>query len=233
MSHDAEIFDDELDLLACQVDLRAARVVELGCGDAALARRLLQRFPAAELTALEVDPHQHERNLASPAPRLTFVHAGAERIPAPDAAFDGALMLKSLHHVPPLRMGAALAEVARVLVPDGWLYVSEPVYGGALNEIVRLFNDEREVRIAAQRALDDALCTGAWRQVADRQFEMPVRFRDWAEFEQRMLRPSWAADRDIDAGLLAQVRERFEPHVGAQGARFTRPMHVRVLRRGR
>ena len=30
-------------------------------------------------------------------------------------------------------------------------------------------------------------------------------------------------------GTLAEVRAVFEPHCGADGAHFTRPMHVRVL----
>ena len=50
-----------------------------------------------------------------------------------------------------------LAEVARVVKPGGWFYVSEPIYGGALNQIVRLYNDEGTVRAAAQAALDRAL----------------------------------------------------------------------------
>ncbi len=71
--------------------------------------------------------------------------------------FDLALMHKSLHHVPLTAMDQALAEVARVLRPGGYLYVSEPVYAGPLNEIVRLYNDEGVVRAAAQAALDRAL----------------------------------------------------------------------------
>ena len=57
-------------------------------------------------------------------------------------------------------MAQALGEVARVLRPGGHLYVSEPVYGGAFNEVIRVFNDEGVVRAAAQAALDDALGAG-------------------------------------------------------------------------
>ena len=71
-------------------------------------------------------------------------------------------MLKSLHHVPMALMDQALAELARVLRPCGWLYVSEPVYAGQLNELIRLFNDEGEVRAAAQAALDRAVASGRW-----------------------------------------------------------------------
>lgn len=226
------IVDDELDLLESLVPLDRLRLIELGCGDARLARALLERHPGAEVTGLEVDPRQHARNLATAQDRLRFVHSGAEAIPAPDASFDGALMLKSLHHVPVPRMAQALAEIARVLVPGGWLYVSEPVYEGALNEIVRLFNDEGEVRAAAQRALDDALRSGLWEPAADRRFATTARFASFADFEQRMMRPSWA-EHAVDDALTARVRSAFEAHQHPGGATFTRPMHVRLLRRSR
>jgi hypothetical protein len=122
--------------------------------------------------------------------------------------------------------------VARVLRLGGHLYVSEPVYGGALNEVVRLYNEEGAVRAAAQAALDAALRSGVWEQVAERRFEMPAHFADFADFEQRMMRPTYA-DHRIDDAKLASVRAVFEPHVGPGGAHFTRPMHVRVLRRVR
>jgi len=79
-------------------------------------------------------------------------------------------------------------------------------------------------------ALDEALHTRDWVQVAERRFEMPVRFRDFADFEQRMMRPTFA-DHFIDETILATTRAAFELHVGPDGAGFNRPMHVRLLRR--
>lgn len=225
------LVDDELGVLAELVPLAGQRIVELGCGNARLARALLARHPDARVTGLEVDERQHAKNLAAPqTPGLHFLAGGAEAIPLPDAGFDLALMLKSLHHVPLPLMAQALREVARVLRPGGHLYVSEPVYDGALNEVIRLFNDEGRVRAAAQAALDEALRGEAWRQVAERRFEMPVHFQDFADFEQRMMRPTYA-DHRIDDAKLAAVRAVFEPHCSPEGAAFTRPMHVRLLQR--
>ncbi len=222
--------DDELDILSSLVPLSGQRIIELGCGAAHLARSLLLRWPGCFVTALEVDERQHAKNLAMPQERLTFVAAGAQAIPEGDARFDLALMLKSLHHVPRPLMATALGEVARVLRPGGHLYVSEPVFDGPFNELIRLFNDEGTVRAAAQSALDDALRTGTWEQVAVRRFEMPVHFRHFEDFEQRMMRPTFA-DHAIDDAKLAAVRRAFEPHCGTHGAHFKRPMHVRLLRR--
>lgn len=225
------LIHDELDLLARRVPLAGAEVIELGCGAARLARDLLTRHPGTRLCGLEVDERQHAKNLAAPPlPGLSFIAGGAQAIPFADARFDVALMLKSLHHVPLPLLDQALAEVARVLRPQGYLYVSEPVYDGALNEVIRLFNDEGVVRAAAQAAVDAALRTGTWEQVAQDDFEMPVHFRDFADFEQRMMRPTFA-DHRIDEAKLAAVRAVYQPHQGPDGADFTRPMRVRVLRK--
>jgi SAM-dependent methyltransferase len=221
---------DELAVLAELVSLDDAQVIELGCGDARLARTLLQCYPGCRVTGLEVDVRQHAKNLADPQDDLTFIAAGAQAIPLADASFDLALMLKSLHHVPLSAMAPALGEVARVLRPGGYLYVSEPIYDGPMNEVIRLFNDEGVVRAAAQAALDAALLTGVWMQVAQRRFATAVHFRDFADFERRMMRPSYA-DHQLDDAKMAAVRAAFEPHCGPAGADFTRPMHVRLLRR--
>jgi ubiquinone/menaquinone biosynthesis C-methylase UbiE len=224
------LIDDELTVLADLIPLDKRDIIELGCGTAQLARTLLSRFPDSRVTGLEVDGRQHAKNLASPQPGLSFVASGAQAIPFLDASFDVALMLKSLHHVPMPLLAQALGEAGRVLRPRGHLYVSEPVYAGPFNEVIRLFNDEGVVRAAAQAAVDAALQTGRWEQVAERRFRMPVSFKDFDDFERRMMRPTFA-DHRIDDAKLAVVRAAFEPHLIAGGAHFQRPMHVRVLRR--
>jgi len=226
---------NELDILTELVPLGAGlRVIELGCGNARLLTELLQRCPSCEALALEVDAMQHAKNLARQPedlqPRLRFLQESATSIPAADASFDLALMLKSLHHIPQPGMQAALAQTWRVLKPGGWLYVSEPVYDGALNNIVKLYNEEGPVRAAAQAALDQALLTGAWLQTAERRFDMPAHFPNWESFEQRMLYPSFA-DHRITDDLRHRVKAAFEPYCSAEGASFTRPMHVRLLQK--
>lgn len=223
--------NEELDLLQSLIDLEQhPRVIELGCGAAELSRKLLARCPSCEITALEVDQRQHAKNLLKPMQRLQFVPAGAQSIPFPTGAFDLALMLKSLHHVPLELMGQALSEVHRVLRPGGLLYVSEPVFAGALNEVMRLFHDEEQVRAAAVRALQAAVLSGAWEQVSETLFEMPVHYRNFAEFEERMVGVTFVTHH-LDATTLQAVRARFEPHMSADGADFARPMRVNLLRK--
>ncbi len=228
----AALTTDELDILAELLPAPGPTIIELGCGAAWMARKMLQRWPLLTYLGLEVDHIQHGRNLQDPPIGMRFAAAGAEDIPTPDAAFDLALMLKSLHHIPLAAMDQALDEIARVLRPGGHLYVSEPVYAGALNDIVRLYNDEGVVRAAAQAAVDRALAKpgSCWQEVAQRRFDMPVRYADFAEFERRMLYPTFTTHQ-IDDALLARIAAAFAPHCGSDGAHFVRPMHVRLLQR--
>jgi len=222
---------DELELLETLVDLRAAQpMIELGCGAAALARSLLARHPGCHVTALDVDARQHAKNLLQPQHGLEFMAAGAQSIPCASGTFGLALMLKSLHHVPLPLLQTALAEIHRVLRPQGLLYVSEPVFAGDLNEIMRVFHDEQQVRAAALTAVRTAVDSGAWQQVSETRFGVPVTYRDFAEFERRQIGVTYL-DHQLDAADLAQVRERFEPHMTASGAHFVRPMRVNLLRK--
>lgn len=224
---------DELDLIVKMLPLdRPLHLIELGCGAAATARALLARFPDMRITGLEVDTVQMAKNRAEPAHGLEFVESGAQAIPFEAARFDCAMMLKSLHHVPMPLMAQALGEIARVIRPGGLLYVSEPSYGGAFNDIVRLFNDEGKVRAAAQGALDAAMTEPdpLWEQIDEIRFTMPARFQDFDDFERKVMRPSYA-DHRLDAEMIERVRAAFAPHQREDGARFVRLMHVRLFKR--
>jgi SAM-dependent methyltransferase len=226
-----ELIADEAELMRRELPLAGARVVELGCGKAELARRLVERGWVASVTALEVDRRQHEANLASAHPQaLRFMAGGAEAIPLPDASCDIVLMLKSLHHVPMAALDRALGEVRRVLAPGGWLYASEPVYAGDFNDIIKLFHDEGEVRAAAYAALQRAAQRGVLSWEREIAFDTPVAFRDFADFEDRIVRVTYD-DRELRGDLRDEVRPRFERFMTVDGARFMRPMRVNVLRR--
>lgn len=225
------LITDELQLLHSLVDLdQHTHIIELGCGAAQLSRNLLARFPACEVNALEVDERQHAKNLAKPQAGLHFMQAGAQAIPFDAEQFDLALMLKSLHHIPLDLMDQALREVGRVLKPGGLLYVLEPVFAGTLNEILRLFHDEQQVRTAALNALKRAVASGAWQQQAEVFFDLPVQYRDFADFEQRMIGVTYL-NHSLDPSTLAAVRSAFEQHMGPDGACFERPTRVNLLRK--
>jgi len=227
----AELVTDEIDFLRRVVPLDGARLIELGCGSADLSRRLVERGIVRSVVALEVDQRQHAAHLAGRAtPGLTFVLGAAEAIPLPDAQFDLAIMLKSLHHVPLDHLDEALREVRRVLVPGGRLYVSEPVYAGDFNEIVRLFHDEGVVRTAAYRAITHAAATGVLKSVGEHVFDTELAFRDYDDFVDKIVRVTHSDIRMPDA-IADEARARFERHMTPTGARFVRQMRINVLQK--
>jgi ubiquinone/menaquinone biosynthesis C-methylase UbiE len=221
----------EIELLGEELPLENARLIELGCGAAAMTRLIAERYPVAEIVATEVDSKQHAKNLlAEPIPKVTFAAGGAERIGADDSSFDVVLMFKSLHHVPGELLDVALDEVARVLRPGGLAWISEPVYAGPYNDIMKLFHDERVVREQAFEALRRTVESGRLELERELFFRAPVKFADFAEFDRRMLQVTHTEHR-LDDALLAQVRATFETHLGPDGARFAQPMRVDLLRR--
>jgi SAM-dependent methyltransferase len=212
--------------------LEDARLLELGCGAAFTTRRLAETFPVREIVAMEVDRIQHEKNLLIPdLPNVTFQFGGAQDIALPDDSVDAVIMLKSLHHVPVSDMDAAFSEITRVLSPGGLAYISEPVYAGEFNEILRLFNDEKVVREAAFQAIRRVVDSAQLRLEREVHFHSTTRFEGFEEFEHRILGATHSSF-DVDEALHAQVREKFMPHVGDNGvAEFLSPLRADLLRK--
>ncbi len=221
----------ELEIIEAKLPIQDARVLELGCGRAWMTRQISERFRPASLVATEVDRIQHEKNLQiSDLPNVRFVYGGAEDIDLPDASIDIVLMLKSLHHVPRELMSRALGEIARVLRPGGLAYISEPVYQGDFNDILKLFNDEEEVRKLAFAAVKESMNSGGMELVEQIFFNSPGHYRDFAEFEDRMLNVTHT-EHDIDAHLYEKIRTSFMAHMTEDGAHFLKPSRVDLLRK--
>ncbi len=225
---------DEFDILLPLLPWDGAEVLELGCGTAQKTRVIAERTGVARIVAAEVDPVAHRRNLAiSDLPRVRFASFGAEAIDAPEASFDIVLMFKSLHHVPVERMDDALVEIRRVLKPGGWLYVSEPVFDGALNEVMRVFHDEEQVRLAAWQALQRAVSRGLLQHERQIFFRSPQFIGSFEDY-QRGIEATTHTDHTITEAQLAEMRRRFERNgTPAEGYRFEVPNRVDLLRRAR
>lgn len=212
--------------------LKGARLLELGCGAAFTTRRLAEAFPDTEIIAMEVDRIQHEKNLLIPdLPNVTFLYGGAQAIDLPDDSIDAVIMLKSLHHVPVNDMDLAFSEITRVLRPGGLAYISEPVYAGDFNDILRLFNDEKEVREAAFAATRRAVEQGPLVLENEIHFYSLTRFDGFEEFERRILGATHS-NFDIDEVLYGEIKARFMPHLGKDGiAEFLTPLRADLLRK--
>ena len=222
----------ERDIYNALLALDGKDILELGCGRAEITRAIATEGTGRRITALEVDEIQHGHHLRiDDLPNVHFAMAGAEAIPAPDDAFDVAFMFKSLHHVPPDLMDRALAEIRRVLRPGGYAYVSEPLFAGDFNEILRLFHDEQQVRQAAFEAVRRAVGQGVLSLVQEVFFNAPVSFDGFADFEAKILKATHTDHRLSDA-LHTEVRRRFEQHLQGGAAHFLMPIRVDLLRKG-
>ncbi len=211
--------------------LHGAHIIELGCGSAAHTRAIAETGLPATILACEVDTIQHQKNLAiTDLPTVTFTHAGAQAIPAEEASADIVMMFKSLHHVPLEAMDSAMQEIRRVLRPGGLAYISEPVFAGDFNEVLRLFHDEKSVREAAFSTVCKAVGQGVFEIVGQHFFNTPNNFESFVDFERRVISVTHT-DHQLSLEKLRVVREKFEGFMGPEGARFVMPIRVDLLRR--
>ena len=221
----------EFDVLSRLLPLAGARVLELGCGAAEKTRQIAEQTDVAAIVAAEIDPIQHARNVEiDDLPTVTFKSYGAEAIAEPADHFDIVLMFKSLHHVPTSAMDDALSEIRRVLEPGGLAYISEPVFAGSFNEVIRLFHDESAVRKAAFEAVARAVDAGKFELVEETFFTNVFELENFGQFEAGVLNVTHT-NHDLTPELLKKVREEFESHRGERGYAFEAPNRVDLLRK--
>jgi SAM-dependent methyltransferase len=226
---EADFVADEADILCELLHLQGAMVLELGCGKAEKTRVVARK--ASSVLALEVDGIQLAKNLAiTDLPNVRFEHGGAEKIPAADSSFGIVLMFKSLHHVPVEMMDSAFSEIRRVLKPGGVAYISEPVYAGDFNDILKLFHDEKAVREAAFAAEKRAVSSGLLALEIQKFFLQPMRFADFEQFEEQVLKVTHT-EHKLSAETLEKVRSKFSEHMTQAGATFHMPIRVDLLGR--
>jgi SAM-dependent methyltransferase len=195
-----------IDVMADLLELDARDVVDVGCGDGALVRRFAGL--GARVTGVEVDPAVVAAAQArEPVAGERYVQGTGQDLGLPDDSADVVVFMQSLHHVPPARMDDALAEAARVVRPGGAVYVQEPLPEGEFFELVKLVDDETEVRALAQQALARASAAGLQ---CDRElrFDVPVTLQSFDAVRARVVGadPSRAA-RFME--LEPQLRERY------------------------
>jgi len=204
-------------------------ILELGCGCAEITRTIATSGTNRNITALEVDEIAHKKNLQiTDLPNVTFGLSGAQEIPLQDKSVDVVFMFKSLHHVPIELMETSMQEIKRVLKPGGLVYISEPVFAGEFNDILRLFHDEQKVREAAFNTIKNAVNEGMFSLVEETFFNSPMKFESFDEFENDTIKATHS-NHTLDDDLYMLVKKRFEQHMGDDGAQFLMPIRVDLL----
>lgn len=219
---EAEIFESVL-------SLDHQNILETGCGDAVLTRLIAEAGEGRTITATEVDIIQHEKNkLINDLSNVTFELASCENISAKNNSFDTVFMFKSFHHVPKSQMFRALQEIKRVLKPDGIVYISEPIFAGEFNEILRLFHDEEMVRKAAFETIEKAVDDNYFFLENEIFFNTPVTFDNFEQFEKRVINVTFA-EHQLSDELNAKVKHCFSQYYENNKGNFLIPVRVDIL----
>jgi ubiquinone/menaquinone biosynthesis C-methylase UbiE len=111
------------------------RLLDVGCGSGAAVRAAAATVAHAVGVDLSQGMIDRARELAGTTPNVEFSVADAEALPFEDATFTALLCTTSFHHYPnPER---AVAEMARVLTPDGRIVIADIVSD---RQIMRVFD---------------------------------------------------------------------------------------------
>jgi SAM-dependent methyltransferase len=108
------------------------RVLDVGCGTGNLLRSAGKRYPTVDLVGLDPDPKalaRAGRKLRRARLTVQLDRGFAQELPYPDGSFDRVFSSLMLHHLDSESKDALLAEVRRVLRPDGLLILADAVLG--------------------------------------------------------------------------------------------------------
>ena len=223
-------FRTHQDVLAQAVPLADALVLDVGCGNGRITR--LIAACGARVVGIDPGARQIERAQAEASVNgERYVMGAAENLAIAEGSADVIIFFNSLHHVPEAAMDRALAEARRVLKPQGWLAVAEPLADGPQFELQRPYNDETEVRAKAYAAVKRAAADG-FRPISESTYVADGKqasFETWRE-NSVAINPKRAK---IFAEHEAELRARFEKYgeKRADGWHFPNPIRVNVLRK--
>ena len=111
---------------------RSLRGLDVGCGTGRLLAFLHQAWPGLKWTGLDLSPPYlaEARRLIGDTARVKLIEGAAEKLPFEDASLDLVVSSFLLHELPAEIRGKALAEIARVLRPDGLVVVVDSIQRG-------------------------------------------------------------------------------------------------------
>ena len=223
------------------------RVLEIGCGTGVVSREIARRVgPTGSVIAL--DPcrafleHAERLAVADGLSTLTFREADARSLDLPDGAFDIAVAVTVLCHVP--GRDAVLRELRRVARPGGYVLVMDGDYASnqlahpdrALTERIvdawrgQVVDDPRLVRrlgpLLAEAGLVVEDVRGHVHVELGRVDEATSFIWQWSLFALKQALAAGALTEAEGDGWLAQLR-----HLHAEGGLFGSVNYVSVLAR--
>lgn len=150
--------------------VEGGRVLEIGCGRGVGTKLILDEFGVERVDAFDLDPHMVElarQRLRSELHRVRLWVGDAEQIDAPDNHYDAVFDFGIIHHCPDWQK--AIAEVQRVLKPDGRFFAEEVLDRFILNPLVRTVLDHPLKNRFGAAAFANGLTAHGFNVVATRQ----------------------------------------------------------------
>jgi len=129
---------------------RALRGLDVGCGTGRLLAFLHGAWPGMKFTGLDLSPPYlaEARRLIGHTARVKLTPGAAERLPFDDASLDLVVSSFLMHELPADIRLAVLAEMARVVKPDGLVVIvdsmqkgDEPAWDGLLDLFPHYFHE--------------------------------------------------------------------------------------------
>jgi ubiquinone/menaquinone biosynthesis C-methylase UbiE len=209
--------------------LQGRNVLDIGCGDGAFVRELARA--GAHVTGLECSEAQLALcRQAAPVADESYLAGVGQALPFPDGLFDAAVFRASLHHVPAGEMTTALREARRATRRGGEIFVFEPLATGPSFELVRLIDDETEVRRLAQQAIARSVVEGWLSRKHSALLTAEVVYSDLDAVRRRLVAIDGARAALFDA-RRAEIERVFNAGGAAteRGRLFTQPFRLDVL----
>lgn len=148
---------------------RSLRGLDVGCGTGRLLAFLHHAWPGLRWTGLDLSPPYlaEARRLIGNTARVKLIEGAAEKLPFEDASLDLVVSSFLLHELPAEIRARALAEMARVLRPDGLAVVvdsiqrgDQPAWDGLLDLFPHYFHEPYYADYVAGRLTDWATSAG-------------------------------------------------------------------------
>lgn len=160
--------------------LPGTQVIELGCGPGFYSTRLARRFPNIHVTGVDRSENQlrwaRERADANRLHNCSFVRVNVLNLPFADAQFD-VLIASRLFTVLP-DAPRAVAEMFRVVKPNGRCFIAEPRYSAwasvpltAMWLLARVthsgngYREPRKATVFSPGAFEKLFASQPWRRV--------------------------------------------------------------------